>query len=82
MPSQDSYRTVLWSYGQAVSADLSDPQSSLCALIYISRFIYGDINSWILLESFFFLIYFGREREKNGFNFILQTLPSYFYDKR
>lgn len=34
LPSQDSYRTVLCSYGQAVSAELSDPQTSLCALIY------------------------------------------------
>lgn len=41
LPSQDSYRTVLCSYGQAVSAELSDPQtSSLCALIYFKVYLW------------------------------------------
>lgn len=40
LPSQDSYRTVLCSYGQAVSAELSDPQTSLCALIYFKVYLW------------------------------------------
>lgn len=40
LPSQDSYRIVLCSYGQAVSDELSDPQTSLCALIYFKVYLW------------------------------------------